>query len=87
MHWSVHLCQFMDELKPGSAVITFLDCTKLGRVSAKDLDYYMELLQRTLSRKSHQSIALVTAPIYASEKIGNAIRSEAGKQSKFKQAV
>ena len=76
MPLSMCLCQFLDDLKQGSAIIAVMDCTKLGRVSAKDLDFHMELLQRTLLRRPQQSVALVTAPIYASEKIGNAIRSE-----------
>lgn len=69
--------QFLDDLAPGASVIAFMDSTKLGRLSAKDLDYHMELLQRSLTRRPHQSIALVTAPIYASERVGNALRSEA----------
>ena len=55
--------QFLDDLAPGASVIAFMDCTKLGRLSAKDLDYHMELLQRSLTRRPHQGIALVTAPL------------------------
>ena len=60
-----------------AGIIVVMDCTKLGRVSSKDLDQSMEILQRTLSRRSAHSIALVTAPICTSERVGNALRAEA----------
>lgn len=59
------------------AIVVWLDCTKLGRVSAKDLDQHMEILQRALGRRGAHSIGVVTAPVYTSERVGNALRAEA----------
>ena len=59
------------------AMVVWLDCTKLGRVSAKDLDQHMEILQRALGRRGAHSIGVVTAPVYTSERVGNALRAEA----------
>ena len=59
------------------AMVVWLDCTKLGRISAKDLDQRMEMLQRTLGRRGAHSIGVVTAPVCTSERVGNALRAEA----------
>ena len=59
------------------AMVVWLDCTKLGRISAKDLDQHMEMLARTLGRRGAHSIGVVTAPACTSERVGNALRAEA----------
>ena len=73
--------QFLDDaIATNAGVVVFLDCTKLGRVSSKELDAHMDMVQKVLLRRPQASVAFVMAPIYTSERVGNAIRSEAADQ-------
>lgn len=60
-----------------AGIVVILDCTKLGRVSSKELDQSMETIQRILSRRSGHSVAFVTAPVCTSERVGNTLKNEA----------
>ena len=69
-----------DAIAANAGVVVFLDCTKLGRIAAKELDAHMDMIQKVLVRRQQASVAFVMAPIYSSERVGNTLRSEAPPQ-------
>ena len=57
-------------------LVTWVDCTKLGKVSSKELNTYADIIASTIRIKPLMSVAFVAAPILVSEKISNNLRDE-----------
>ncbi len=72
-----------DAIATNAGVVVFLDCTKLGRVTSKELDAHMDMVQKVLVRRQQASVAFVMAPIHYSERVGNTLRSEALPQKRL----
>ena len=57
-------------------ILAWVDCTKLGKVSSKELNTYADIIATTVRLKPMMSVAFVAAPILISEKISNNLRDE-----------
>ena len=61
---------------PPTAVITWVDLTKFGRLGTKDLNYAVGVISQVLSKHPQKAVALVLAPHLTSEKVRNGQRGE-----------
>lgn len=67
----------MDDInKECGLILTWCDLTKLGKVSAKDLDSLCDLVEKAMKKYPSKSAAFITCPVLKSEKVGNSVRAE-----------
>lgn len=69
--------EFISEIsvKDGGTIV-WMDLTKLGKVSGKELNSFADALSSCLRQRPTHSVGFITCPILLSDRISNNLRSE-----------